>query len=98
MRSLLKMIPHEIIDSYNLTVLLYNQGWIHICIKKGIYGPKQARIIANQELVKNMAPFGYDTVQYTPGLWVHDNRKTIFSLVVDNFVFNITRRRMSTIF
>ena len=52
---------------------------------KGMYGLKEARIIANQELVKHMAPFGYHPVQHTPGLWVHDNRHTIFSLVVDNF-------------
>ena len=32
-----------------------------------------------------MAPFGYHTVQHTPGLWVHDSRKTLFSLVVDDF-------------
>ena len=32
-----------------------------------------------------MAPFGYHLVQHTPGLWVHDSRKTLFSLVVDNF-------------
>ena len=32
-----------------------------------------------------MGPFGYHPVQHTPGMWVHDNRKTIFSLVVDDF-------------
>ena len=31
-----------------------------------------------------MAPFGYHPVQHTPVLWVHDNRNTIFSLVVEN--------------
>ena len=32
-----------------------------------------------------MAPFGYHYVQHTPVMWVHDNRNTIFSLVVDDF-------------
>ena len=32
-----------------------------------------------------MAPFGYHPVKHTPGRWVHDNRNTILSLVVDNF-------------
>ena len=41
--------------------------------------------MANQELVKLMAPFVYHPVQHTPGLWVHDTRHIIFSLVVDNF-------------
>ena len=31
-----------------------------------------------------MALFGYHTVKHTPSLWVHDSKKTIFSLVVDN--------------
>ena len=31
-----------------------------------------------------MAPFVYHTVQHTPGIWVHDSSKTIFSLVVEN--------------
>ena len=54
-------------------------------IEKGMYGLKQDGIIANQELVKHMAPFGYHPVQHTPGLWVHGSRKTLFSLVVDDF-------------
>ena len=54
-------------------------------IEKVMYGLKKAGIITNQELVKQMAPFGYYPVQHTSGLWFHDNPKTIFSLVVNNF-------------
>ena len=54
-------------------------------IKKSMHVCKQSGIIANQELVKHMAPFGYHSVQHTPVMWVHDNRNTIFSLVVDGF-------------
>ena len=32
-----------------------------------------------------MAPFVYYPVQHTPGLWVHDSRRTISALVVDHF-------------
>ena len=85
MRITLKSIPQEIIDAYNITELVNNQGWIHMRIEKDMYGLKQSGIIANQELVKHMDPFGYYPVQHTPGLWVHDNRNTIFSLVVDIF-------------
>ena len=73
MRISLKIIPQEIVDAYNLATLLDNQGWIYMRTEKGTYGPKQAGIIANQELVKHMDPFGYHTVQHTLGLWVHDN-------------------------
>ena len=47
MRILLKIIPQEIIDAYNLTALVDYQGWIHMRIEKGIYGLKQSGIIAN---------------------------------------------------
>ena len=48
MRILLKIIPQEIINAYNLTALVDNQGWIHMRIKKGMYGIKQAGIISNK--------------------------------------------------
>ena len=85
MRIPLKIISQEIIDDYNLTALVDNRGWIHMCIKKGMYGLKKSRIIDNQELVKQMDPYGYHPVQHIPVLWVHDNIHTSFSLVVDNF-------------
>ena len=85
MRIPLKIIPQEIIDTYDLNALVGDQGWIYMRTKKGMYGLKQAGIIANQELVKHMAPFGYNPVKHTPGLWVHNSRKTLFSLVVDDF-------------
>ena len=84
MRIPLKIIPQEIIDTYDLKALVDDQGWIYMHIEKFMYGLKQAEIIDNQELVKHMSPFGYHPVQQTPDLWVHDSRKTLFSLVVDN--------------
>ena len=48
MRILLKIISQDIIDTYNLTALVVDQGWICMRIKKGMYGLKQAGIIANQ--------------------------------------------------
>ena len=70
MRIPLKIIPQDIIDTYDLKALVEDQGWIYMRIKKCMYGLKQAGIIANQELVKHMAPFGYHPVKHTPGLWV----------------------------
>ena len=57
MRIPLKIIPQEIIDNYDLKGLVDDQGWIYMRIEKGMYGLKQAGIIANHELVKHMAPF-----------------------------------------
>ena len=58
----LRIIPQDIFDAYNLTSLVDEQGWIYIRIEKGMYGIKQAGIIANQELLKHMALFGYHPV------------------------------------
>ena len=85
MRLPLKIISQEIIETYKLDTLVDDQGWVYIRIDKGMYGLKQAGIIANKELVKHMAPYGYKPAQHTPGLWSHDTRNTIFSLVVDDF-------------
>ena len=85
MRIPLKIVKQEIIYAYNLVIPVDNPGWIYMHIEKGMYGLKQSRIIANKELVKHMASFGYHPVQHTPGMWVHDKRNTIISLLVDDF-------------
>ena len=69
MRILLKIIPQEIIHSYNHTVLVDKQVWIHMRIKKVIHGLKQYGIITNQELVKNMSLFGYHPVHRATHTW-----------------------------
>ena len=51
MRIPLKIIPQEIIDTYDLKSLVDEKGWIYMRIDKCMYGLKQAVIIANQELV-----------------------------------------------
>ena len=98
MRVPLKIIPQEIIGTYDLKALVDYQGWIYIRIEKGMHDLKQADIIANQELVKHMAPFGYHPVKHTPDLWVHNTRKTLFSLVVDDFCVQYCSQRMLNIF
>ena len=85
MRIPLKIIPQEINGAHNLATMVYNQELIYMRIKKGMYGLKQSRIIAHQELVKHMDPFEYHPVQHTHGLWFYDNRDTIFILVVNVF-------------
>jgi hypothetical protein len=54
-------------------------------IRKGMYGLKQAGIIANQRLTKHLAKFGYHPTPRTPGLWRHCTRNIAFALVVDDF-------------
>jgi hypothetical protein len=52
MRMLLSRFPEEIIKKYNLSALAVD-GWVYIEIRKGMYGLKQAELLANQLLLLN---------------------------------------------
>jgi hypothetical protein len=58
---------------------------VYIEIRKGMYGLKQAGLLANQLLQTRLAPFGYYPARHTPGLWLHKTRPISFSLVGDDF-------------
>jgi hypothetical protein len=57
--------------------------YLEIC--KGIYGLKQAGLLANQLLQTRLKPFGYYLAIHAPGLWFNNTKPTAFSLVVDEF-------------
>ena len=54
MKLHLHIIPQEIIDKYALHDLVDKDGWVYLKFVKGMYGLKQAGIIANMELSKNV--------------------------------------------
>jgi hypothetical protein len=81
---LLSRFPEEIVNKYNLNALAVD-GWVYIEIRKGMYGLKQAGLLANQLLQTRLAPFGYYSARHTLGLWLHRTRPISFSLVVDDF-------------
>jgi hypothetical protein len=54
-------------------------------IRKGMYGLPQAGIIAQELLAKRLKEHGYSQSETTPGLWKHEWRPIMFSLVVDDF-------------
>ena len=84
MRIALKDIPSEIITEYNLFQIAHH-GFVYVEIRKGMYGLKEASIIAFKRLVTKMAPHGYHPVYFTPGLWRHETLPTTFTLAVDDF-------------
>jgi hypothetical protein len=83
MKMLISRFPEEIIQKYNLNDLAID-GWVYIEIRKGMYGLKQAGLLANQLLHTRLAPFGYYPSRHTPGLWLHKTWPISFTLV-DNF-------------
>ena len=79
------MIPKEVMNEYNVTQYMDENGYAYVEITGAIYGLAQSGYLANQDLIKNLAPFGYYPSKRTPGLWHHTTRPTKFSLVVDDF-------------
>jgi hypothetical protein len=57
MKMLLSRFSEKIIQKYNLNALAVD-GWVYIEIRKGIYGLKQAGLLANQLLQTCLALFG----------------------------------------
>jgi hypothetical protein len=84
MKMLLSCFPEEIVDKYTLGALAVD-GWVHIEIRKCMYGLKQEGLLANQLLQTRLAPFGYYPARHTPGLWLQKTRPIAFSLIVDDF-------------
>jgi hypothetical protein len=84
MKMLLSRFSEEIVQKYNLNALAVN-GWVYIEIRKGMYGLKQAGLLANQLLQTPLAPFGYSPAHHTPGLWLHKTRPISFTFVMDDF-------------
>jgi hypothetical protein len=80
----ISILPLDIIEKYKLTHLAVN-GWVYLEICKGMYGLKQAGLLANQLLQKRLKPFDYHPTSHTPGLWFHNIKPTAFSLVVKYF-------------
>jgi hypothetical protein len=58
---------------------------VYIQINKGMYGLPQEGKLANDLLVKRLAPHSYHPVRHTHGLWKHNTRPITFTLVVYAF-------------
>jgi hypothetical protein len=54
-----------LIQKYNLNALAVD-GWVYIEIRKGMYGLKQAGLLAKQLLQNRLAPFRYYPARQTP--------------------------------
>ena len=83
-------ITQQIINKYNLLNIVDNHGFVYAKIVKGMYGLNQAGIISHKALIHHLAPFGYHQARHTPGLWQHETRDIIFTLVVDNVAIKYT--------
>ena len=70
---------------YKLQNKINKDGYVYCEIIKGMYGLKQAAILAYKRLKNILEAAGYKQIQNTTGLWKHKNRQTKFALCVDDF-------------
>ena len=63
MRIHINLIPEEIKQEYNIAEFTGKDGYIYIEVIGAIYGLSQSGYLANQDLIKNLATFGYHPVK-----------------------------------
>ena len=80
-----KYFSTAFINEYNLTHLINKDNYIYCEINKGMYGLKQAAILAYKQLVERLKEHGYHPIPTSNGLWKHESRPTLFALCVDDF-------------
>ena len=68
------LIPADIREFYNLQSKVTPDGYVFIRIKKGMYGLKEAAILAYNKLRTHLEPKGYYPIPGTSGLWAHKTR------------------------
>lgn len=85
MRVQMKYFPIDIQKRYNLQNIIHSNGYVYIKIIKGMYGLKQAAVLAYKKLSTLLKDAGYIPIVNTSGLWKQETRKTFFSLHVDDF-------------
>jgi hypothetical protein len=84
MKMPLSLFPSWIVEQYDLTKH-EKDGWVHLEMRRAVWGPPQAGILANKCLRRKLALYGYYECVNTPGLWYHESRQITFTLVVDDF-------------
>ena len=80
-----KYFDKELRDLYNLESLIDSDGYVYCEVKLGMYGLKQAAILAFKQLKKRLEAKGYRQLEESNGIWEHSTRKINFCLCVDDF-------------
>ena len=77
-----KHFPDDIKEQYGIDELKPDNDYVYV---KGMYGLKQAAILAYENLMNNLCQYGYQSVPHALGIWTHESRPICFCLCVDDF-------------
>ena len=70
----IRTFPSWFWRKYNIPNLISDDDYVYVKIKKGMYGLKQAAILAYENLVRNLSQYGYRPVPYALGIWKHEKK------------------------
>ena len=76
-------IPQEIKNEYGFFISANGHVYLEIC--EGMYGIKEASVLAFNQLFKSLAPHVYKPMLHSTGMWRHCTLKTTFDLCVNDF-------------
>ena len=85
------ILPQDFIDDNQIEHLFINNK-IFVGICKGMYGLPQAGQFAYIALIKHLQLHGYTRAGFTPGLFKHETRNILLSLVVGDFGVKYTSK------
>ncbi len=80
----LALFPAWILEQYNLKTHALN-GYVHLEMRRAVWGLPQVGILATRRLRRKLAPFGYYECVNTLWLWYHISCPISFTLVVNDF-------------
>ena len=80
-----KYFPQDIRIQYNLDDIVHTDNYIYCKINKGMYGLKQAAILAYNKLSNHLKTAGYKPITGSNGMWKHTTNSITFCLCVDDF-------------
>ena len=83
-------ILEDIITKCKIKTIKDHNGNVHFQINKGMYGLKQAAILAYHQLKTHLEPNGYFPIPNIVGIWKHKTRPIQFCLCVDDFGITYT--------
>jgi hypothetical protein len=84
-RIKLSDILDEVINEYKLNEEVSPNGWVYICIGRGMYVLPQSGSLGHDLLKQHLNPEGYFQSEIVTGLWKHRSKNDQFILVADNF-------------
>ena len=85
MRIHSKYFFDDIKQKYNIDSIIASDGYVYCKIIKGMYGLKEAAMLAREKIMEILKPLGYYPDTQSPNIWYHHTRRTKFILCVDDF-------------